>query len=168
MGLRGPKARGQEDWMIPVAELMVQEHMSFSAACQALGQKFDNSASERAAQWSEPFQNILNALNYKFYAQIGDNPLLTKGVILGVLMTAMRRLAEQESWEKVAIPAKLVSDIMGLTDRSLADKPVIANLTQADIDRIRKELAEQEIQEEDVKNAVDFIADRAANKPEPN
>src|ERR1700688_4266257 len=115
MGLRGPKARGQEDWMVPVADLMVQEHMNFSAACMALGVKFDNSASERSVQYSEAFQNILDAISFRFYARIGDNPLLTKGVLAGTLMTAIRRLGEMDQWDKLAMPGKLLADLMGWT-----------------------------------------------------
>jgi hypothetical protein len=150
MGLRGPKARGQEDWMLRVAELMVQEHMSFSAACLALGQKFDNSASERSAQYSDAFQNILDAISFRFYARIGDNPLLTKGVLAGTLMTAMRRLGEMDQWDKLAVPGKLLADLMGWLETK-EDAPVIGNLTQNDIDKIRADL---KAQEEAVKTVV--------------
>jgi hypothetical protein len=126
--------------MLEVAELMIQEHMSFSAACLALGKKFNSTASERAAQYSEPFQNILDALSYRFYARIGDNPLLTKGVLAGTLMTAIRRLGEMDLWDKVAVPGKLLADMMGWTEKAPEDQKVIGNLTQADIDKIRADL----------------------------
>lgn len=148
MGLRGPKAKGQFDWMVPVAELMVQEHMSFSAACQALGKTFDNSAAERAAQYAEAFQNILDALNYKLHARTGDNPFLTKGFIKGVLVTAIRRLGESEQWDKVAIPAKLIADMEGW-NKTDAAAPVLLNLTQKEIDDLKAKYAEQLAQESD-------------------
>jgi len=143
MGLRGPKARNQQDWMVPVAELMIQEFMSFSAACLALGVKFENTADERATQHSEAFQNILDALSYRFYARIGDNPLLTKGVLAGTLMTAIRKLGEMDQWDKVAMPGKLLADLMGWLEVK-EDQPVIGNLTQADIDKLRQDLKTQE------------------------
>lgn len=141
MGLRGPKARGQEDWMVPVADLMVQEHMSFSSACQALGQKFDSTASERASQYSDSFQNILDAISFRFYARIGDNPLLTKGVLAGSLMTAIRRLGEMDQWDKLAMPGKLLADLMGWTNVQ-PDAPVVGNLTQAEYDALKAKIAE--------------------------
>lgn len=147
MGLRGPKARGQEDWMVAVADLMVQEHMSFSAACLALGQKFDNTASERSAQYSDAFQNILDAISFKFYARIGDNPLLTKGVLAGTLQTAIRKLGEMDQWDKVAVPGKLLADLMGWLESQSEDVPVIGNLNQAEIDKIRAELKASEAAE---------------------
>jgi hypothetical protein len=146
MGLRGPKPKGQEDWMIEVAELMIQEHMSFSAACLALGKKFENTASERTAQYSEAFQNILDALSYRFYARIGDNPMLTKGVLAGTLMTAIRKLGEMDQWDKVAMPGKLLADLMGWLEKHTEDAVVIGNLTQSELDRVRAELKAQEEQ----------------------
>lgn len=130
--------------MVEVADLMTQECMSFSAACLALGVKFDNTASERAAQYSEAFRNILDAINFKFYASIGDNPLLTKGVLAGALMTAIRRLGEMDQWDKLAMPGKLLADLMGWLETKPEDQLVVANLTQADIDKVRAELKASE------------------------
>jgi hypothetical protein len=127
--------------MVPVADLMVQEHMNFSAAAQALGVKFDNSASERAVQYSEAFQNILDAISFRFYARIGDNPLLTKGVLAGTLMTAIRRLGEMDQWDKLSMPGKLLADLMGWLDTK-EDQPVIGNLTQAEIDVLKAKITE--------------------------
>jgi hypothetical protein len=65
-------------------------------------------------------------------------------------MTAIRRLGEQEAWEKIAIPAKLVSDILGFTKDGV-EAPVFANLTQKDIDDIR---ARVKAQQEQVAQAI--------------
>lgn len=146
MGLRGPKSRGQEDWMVPVAELMIQEHMSFSSACQAMGTRFDNTQAERAAQYCESFRNVLNALGFKYYALTGDNPLLTKGFLSGVLVDSIRRLLEQDQPDKVAVPGKLLADLMGWLEVK-PDVPVIASLTQDDIDRLRAEVKAQEAEQ---------------------
>jgi hypothetical protein len=139
--------------MIEVAELMVQEAMSFSGACMALGQKFDDSASERAAQYSEAFRNILDALEFRYYARTGDNPLLTKGYLAGRLVWAIDELARQSQPDKIAMPGKLLADLMGWLDEK-PDAPVIANLTQTDLDRIRAELKAQEGLEKTAKSAV--------------
>lgn len=141
MGLRGPKARGQEPWMVKVADLMIQEHMSFSAACQALSVKFDDAASERAAQYSEAFRDIVDALSFKFHARTGGNPLLTKEVILGWLTVAIQKLGEANQWDRVSIPAKLMADMQGWT-KSEGNPPVIFNLSQKDIDELKTKLKE--------------------------
>lgn len=153
MGLRGKPARGQEDWMVPVADLMVKEGMSFTSACMAQGKKFTTGQEEHEAKYSDVFQNILDALTFKFYARIGGNPLLTKDVLAGTLMTAVRRLGESEQWEKIAMPGKLLSDLMGWTKDS-ANVPVFANLTQREIDEIRAKLREEEDEPKQVQVVV--------------
>lgn len=156
MGLRGPKAKDQEDWMIPVANLMTQEHMSFSSACQALAVKFESSTAERAAQYCEPFRNVLNALGFKYHALVGDNPLLTKGYLAGVLVDSIRRLMEQDQPDKVAVPGKLLADLMGWLE-TLPDTPVLANLTQDDIERLRAEVKAKEVEQAKIANAVQVV-----------
>jgi len=143
MGLRGPKARGQEDWMKPVAELMIQEHMNFSAACQALGVKFDDSAAERAARYCEAFRSVLSALEMRYYALDGDNPLLTKGVLAGILMDALRRLRELDQPDKVAMPGKLLADLMGWLSEA-PEKVTEFGLTQTQIDELRAKVEEEQ------------------------
>lgn len=140
MGLRGPKPKGQEDWMIPVAELMVKEHMNFTSACMAMGRKYTSGQDELADQYSDAFQNVLDGISYKFYARIGDNPLLTKGVLAGVLMTAVRRLGEAGDWSSVHMPGKLLADVMGWTGDS-QDAPVLANLTEKDLKALEEQAA---------------------------
>jgi hypothetical protein len=146
MGLRGPKAKDQKTWMPKVAELMIKEHMSFSAACQALGVKFDNTAAEQAAEFTDAFQNIVDLLGFKFHARIGNNPLLTKEVMAGWLVDAIRRLGQQNQFDKIAIPAKLLSDIKGWT-KEQQNTPLILNLTQKDLEEL-KEKAQKAAEEE--------------------
>lgn len=142
MALRGRPPSGKESWMEPVAELMVQEGMSFSSACQALGTKWENSAAERAAQYCEPFRNILDALEFRYFSRTGSNPMLTKEFLAGGLIWAIRRLREQDQPEKVALPGKLLADIMGWYPESDAsEQPVLANLTQKDIDELKAKVA---------------------------
>ncbi|SRR6266436_1875655 len=143
MALRGRPPAGKEDWMEPVANLMVKEHMSFTSACMALNRKYESGQQEMVDRYSDAFQNVLDALEFKFYSRIGDNPLLTKGVLAGALMTAIRRLGEESNWASVHMPGKLLADLMGWTSET-PDTPVIANLSQADIDRIRAELKTKE------------------------
>jgi hypothetical protein len=144
---------------------MVQECMSFSAASLALGVKFENTSDERATQHSEAFQNILDALSYRFYARIGDNPLLTKGVLAGTLMTAIRRLGEMDQWDKVSMPGKLLADLMGWTEKAPEDAKVIGNLTQSDIDKLRADLKAAEELEKAPKSV---LATEAKPEKKPN
>lgn len=145
MALKGRPPKDREDWMERVAELMVKEHMTFTSASMALGRKYETAQEEFADRYSEAFQSVMDAIEFKFYSRIGDNPLLTKGVLAGALMTAIRRLGESDQWASVHMPGKLLADVMGWTEQK-ASVPVLANLTQADIDRARAELKAQEEQ----------------------
>lgn len=143
MALRGRPPKQREDWMESVADLMVKEHMSFTSACMAIGRTYKTGAEEMADRYSDAFQNVLDAVTFKFYARIGDNPLLTKGVLAGVLLTAVRRLGESDSWDKIAVPGKLLADMMGWTEHT-PEAPVFANLTQTDIEALRAKVAKAE------------------------
>lgn len=151
MALKGRPPKAREDWMESVAELMVREHMTFTSASMALGRKYQTAQEEFADRYCEAFQNVLDAIEFKFYSRIGDNPLLTKGVLAGALMTAIRRLGEQDAWGSVHMPGKLLADLMGWTSQT-PDAPVLANLSQKDIDELKLKVAEaQRLQEEEAK-----------------
>lgn len=166
MALRGRPPKDREDWMEKVAELMVKEHMSFSNASQALGRRYETAAEELVDRYSDAFQNVLDAIGFKFYSRIGDNPMLTKGVLAGVLMTAVTKLGEQDNWQSIHMPGKLLADIMGwypLADES--NRPILANLTQRDIDELKaKAAAEAKRQAEESKQVQVVFVDTGSGK----
>ena len=142
MGLRGPKPQGEKDWYKRVAELMINEFMSFSSACMAVGQKFTSSQDEHVHEHSEAFRNLLTGMHLDYFVEVGTNSSIGKEYVKGVAVTAIRKLGESDQWDKVGVPLKQLSDVLGLT-KDTGDKPVLANLTQADIDKIRLELKEK-------------------------
>jgi len=115
---------------------MVNEFMTFSAACQAQGVKFPTSQAEHVHEYSPEFRNLLTGMHIDLFVEIGANPAIGKDYVEGVAVKAIRKLGESDQWDKVAIPLKLLSDILGLT-KETADVPVIANLTQTEIDELR-------------------------------
>ena len=143
MGLRGPKPKGELAWYKPVAELMVNEFMNFSVACQAFGQKFATAQEEHEHEYSPAFRNLLAGIHLDYFVELGAHPGIGKDYVKGVAVAAIRKLAEADQWERVAIPLKQLSDVLGL-GKETVDKPVLANLTQADIDAARAELARLE------------------------
>lgn len=164
MGLRGPKPKGELDWYKPVAELMINEFMSFSAACQAAGQKFTNSQDEREHEYSGPFRNLLTGMHLDFFVEIGANPNIGKDYVKGVAVAAIRKLAEGDQWDKVAVPLKQLSDVLGL-GRETQDVPVLANLTQKDIDELKaKAAAEAKRQAEESKQVQVVFVDTGSGK----
>src|SRR6266481_239561 len=126
MGLRGPKPRGEQDWYKQVAELMINEFMSFSNACMAVGQKFTSSQDEHVHEHSEAFRNLLTGMHLDYFVEVGTNSAIGKEYVKGVAITAIRKLGESDQWDKVGVPLKQLSDVLGLTKDTL-DKPVLAN-----------------------------------------
>jgi hypothetical protein len=162
MGLRGPKARGEKDWYKQVAQLMVNECMGFSVACQALGLKFTTSQEEREHEYSEAFRNLLTGLHLDFFVEIGANPQIGKEYVKGVAVYTIRKLAESDQFDKMTAPLKELSDVLGLT-RETADTPVLANLTQADIDEVRAKLKAKDLAQETDSKALSAPPDKKPN-----
>jgi hypothetical protein len=129
--------------MIPIAELMVHEAMSFSAACQARGVKWEDSKAEHAAEFCEAYQNVLDGIRFQYFANTGNNPLLTKAYAAGQTVKAIDRLMQMDQPDKIAVLVKALGDLMGWFEVK-PDVPVIANLTQDDIDRLREEVKAKE------------------------
>src|SRR5882672_4467225 len=104
MGLRGPKPRGELDWYRKVAELMVNEFMSFSSACMAVGQKFTTSSDEHVHEHSQAFRNLLTGMHIEYFVEIGESPSIGKAYVKGVCVAAIRKLGESSQWDKVGVP----------------------------------------------------------------
>jgi hypothetical protein len=162
MGLRGPKAKSEKDWYKQVAGLMVNECMNFSVACQALGLKFSTSQEEREHEYSEAFRNLLTGLHLDFFVEIGANSQIGKEYVKGVAVYTIRKLAESDQFDKMTAPLKELSDVLGLT-RESADTPVLANLTQADIDEVRAKLKAKEVVKNEALTAVTQALDKKPN-----
>lgn len=162
MGLRGPKPKGELPWYKTVAELMINEFMNFSVAAQAAGQKFTTSAEEREHEYSPAFRSLLQGLHMQFFVEMGDHPQIGKAYVKGVCVTAIRKLAESDQWEKVAIPLKQLSDVLGLT-KEVADQPVIGTVTQAKIDELKAEIAAEEQKEKQLEKATKDILEGKPN-----
>jgi hypothetical protein len=143
MGARGPRPKGELGWYKSVADLMVNEFMNFTQAAMALGIKFETSQEERMHELNPAFRSLLAGMHMEFFIELGEQPGIGKEYVKGVCVTAIRKLAESNQWDKVPIPLKQLSDVLGLS-KGVEDRPVLANLTQADIDKIRTELKAKE------------------------
>lgn len=165
MGIRGPKPKGELDWYRQVAELMTNEFMRFSVACQAVGVEFKTAAEEHVHEFSDEFRNLLTGMHIHYFVEIGaelsSNPSAVKDYVSGVAVRAIRELGQSGQWEKVAIPLKELSDIYGLKDVAV-DTPVLGNLTQSEIDTIRKSLEDSEAGKNSQPISV-IVVDKAPN-----
>jgi hypothetical protein len=166
MGLRGPKAKSELDWYKPVAELMVNELMSFSAACQAHGVKFTSAKDEHVHEYNPAFRNLLTGLHLDFFVEIGENPQIGKEYVKGVAVYAIRKLAEKDQLDKVTAPLKELAGVLGLTGED-EEKPVFGGLTQTEIDALRVKVEAERVRQEQAKQAqpVQVVVVSDGDKP---
>ncbi|HTQ61140.1 MAG TPA: hypothetical protein VMI32_13000 [Candidatus Solibacter sp.] len=138
-----------EPWMLDAIELIVRRILTLRQAAQQLGvditpQQADN------IQGRIRFQDALEEARLKYYQEIGSNPRLTRDVVIGHMFKLAERLAADGEDAKASEALFRIAKVQGWTSgEAPEDKPVYANLTQADIDRLRAEInAKQEQQEQ--------------------
>jgi hypothetical protein len=124
--------------MLDAIELIVRRQLSLRQAAQQLGvditpQQADNIAGRIR------FQDALEDARLAYYAAIAANPKLTKDAVVGQLFVLAQRLAADREDFKAADALLKLAKVQGWINGEGADKPVLANLTQADIDRVRAE-----------------------------
>jgi hypothetical protein len=65
-----------------------------------------------------------------------------------------------DQWDKVAMPGKLLADLMGWLEKVPEDQHVLGNLTQAEIDVLKNKISEARKAESDA-----IIASSEPEKP---
>jgi hypothetical protein len=138
-----------EPWMLDAIELIVRRILTLRQAAQQLGvditpQQADNISGRIR------FQDALEEARLKYYAEIGSNPRLTKHAVVGQLFLLALRLTEDREDAKAADALLKLAKVQNwISGEDYKDKPVLGNLSQAEIDRLRAEVnAKQEEQEQ--------------------
>jgi len=133
-----------EPWMLDAINLIVRRILTLRQAAQQLGvditpQQADN------IQGRMRFQDALEEARLAYYAEIGANPRLTKDAVVGQLFLLAQRLAADREDAKAADALLKLAKVQNWTSgEDHKDRPVLANLSQADIDRIRAEYKAKE------------------------
>jgi hypothetical protein len=140
--------------MLDAINLMVRQNLTLRQAAQQLGEEITPQQADNI-QGRIRFQDALEEARMTYYAEIGSNPRLTKDAVVGQLYKLAERLANDREDYKAADSLLKLAKVQGwLSGEDYKDKPVYANLTQADIDRLRAEYkAKQEQQERAAKEA---------------
>lgn len=134
------KPKQLEPWMFEAISIVTRQNFTLRQAAQQLGvditpQQADN------IQGRIRFQAALEEARLKYYAEIGANPRLTKDAVVGQLFVLAQRLATDREDAKAADALLKLAKVQNWTSgEDYKDRPVYANLTQADIDRVRAEL----------------------------
>ena len=136
-----------EPWMLEAINLIVRRILTLRQAAQQLGvditpQQADN------IQGRIRFQDALEEARLKYYAEVGSNPRLTKEAITGQLYKLAERLAEDREDYKSADTLLKLAKVQGWLYGEGGAQPVLANLTQDDIDRLRAEIKAKQQQEQ--------------------
>src|SRR6266705_148100 len=136
-----------EPWMLEAINLIVRRILTLRQAAQQLGvditpQQADNISGRIR------FQDALEEARLAYYAEVGSNPRLTKEVITGQLYKLAERLAADREDYKAADALLKLAKVQGWINGEGSAQPVLANLSQADIDRIRGELKAKQQQEQ--------------------
>lgn len=143
-----------EPWMLEAINLIVRRILTLRQAAQQLGvditpQEADN------IQGRIRFQDALEEARLDYYTEIGSDPRLTKEVVVGQLFTLASRLAADREDYKAADALLKLAKVQGwINGEGGAQQPVLANLTQADIDRLRAELRAKQPEEEQASKAT--------------
>ena len=136
-----------EPWMLEAINLIVRRILTLRQAAQQLGvditpQQADNISGRIR------FQDALEEARLAYYAEVGSNPRLTKEAVVGQLFTLASRLAADREDAKATEALFRLAKVMGWINGEGSAQPVLANLSQADIDRIRGELKAKQQQEQ--------------------
>ena len=144
-----------EPWMSDAIKLMVRQNLSLRQAAHQLGQEITPQQADNIAGRIR-FQDALEEARLTYYAEIGSNPRLTKDAVVGQIFKLAGRLAADREDYKAADALLKLAKIQGWISGEGADKPVVANLTQADIDDLRAELkkAQEQGQQFDLAKAI--------------
>ena len=136
-----------EPWMEDAIQLMIRKDLTLRQAAQQLGHEVSPQEADNI-QGRIRFQDALEEARLKYYAEIGANPRLTKDAIVGQLFVLAQRLATDHEDAKSADALLKLAKVQNWTSgEDYKDRPVYANLTQADIDRLRAELRSKQEQQ---------------------
>lgn len=135
--LKPKRARSEEPWMAPAAQLMVAEGLSIREACTRL-EVPKNSTELDLTFRSKTFQKILRVERNRFYTDIARDPERTKATAIGQLLVCIERLMETADYEKAA--ESLLK--LGRLENWLTNEGPVAvlGLSSKDINELREQI----------------------------
>jgi hypothetical protein len=156
------KPNALEPWMLEAITLMVRQNLSLRQAAQQLGQEITPQLADNLAGRIR-FQDALEEARLAYYAEVGSNPRLTKEAITGQLYKLAERLAaDREDYKSADALLKLAKVQGWINGEGGVAPPVLGNLTQADIDRLRAEIKAKQEQQKQAGTAGTQPAEKAA------
>lgn len=120
---------------------MARKGISLFSACVELDIPILSSEAE-AHFYSEGFQEVLRNARARIYGEMANDPGHNKRTLIGKLLLAAERLMEAGKDDKAAEVLHKVAKVEGW-DQSSATVTVIGDLTQKDLDDLKRKLTEE-------------------------
>ena len=131
-----------EDWHLEAADLMARTGASLSQAVTQLG--LIKSMDECNALWRRStFQRVLWEARHRFFNEIGTNANFKKETAIGRLLTLAQKLEVEGKFDAAAEVVFKIAKMNGWTGPE-STVNVFGDLSQKDIDSIRKKLSKPE------------------------
>ena len=138
--MRTPLAEKQEPWHLQATELMARTGMSLQEAIGELDVDITSQECDALIR-RKSFNRLLWEARHRYFNDLGQNPNLKKDTIIGKLVFLAQRLEDQGDYDKAAEAILKAAKVAGFVGPE-STVSVFGELSQADLDGIRKKLEE--------------------------
>lgn len=128
-----------DDWQLEAANLMAQTGCSLSQAATHL-QKIVSIDECNAILRRSTFQRVLWEARHRFFSELGSNPNYKKETAIGRLLMLAEKLEQEGKFDSAAEVVFKIAKMNGWTGPE-STVNVFGDLSQKDIDNIRKKLS---------------------------
>jgi hypothetical protein len=128
-----------DDWQLEAANLMAQTGCSLSQAATHL-QKIVSIDECNVILRRSTFQRVLWEARHRFFSELGSNPNYKKETAIGRLLMLAEKLEQEGKFDSAAEVVFKIAKMNGWTGPE-STVNVFGDLSQKDIDNIRKKLS---------------------------
>lgn len=128
-----------DDWQLEAANLMAQTGCSLSQAATHL-QKIVSVDECNVILRRSTFQRVLWEARHRFFSELGSNPNYKKETAIGRLLMLAEKLEQEGKFDSAAEVVFKIAKMNGWTGPE-STVNVFGDLSQKDIDNIRKKLS---------------------------
>lgn len=131
----------ESSWYEKAADLMSKSGISLIQACFELNIPILQSEAE-AHFHSDAFQIVLRNARARIYGDVANDPGHNKRTLIGKLLFSAERLMEKGAFDKAAEVLHKIAKVEGW-DQSNTNLTVIGDLTQKDLDDLKRKLHDE-------------------------
>lgn len=135
-----PASEKNETWYAPLAELMAQTGMGIKEAAGRLGLDLSSETLELVIH-RKGFNRLLWEHRHRYFNSLANNPDFKKDTVIGKLISLAQKLEDEGAYDKAAEALLKCSKVAGFVGPE-STVSVFGELSQADLDAIRKKVEE--------------------------